>query len=262
MTLEPANKVFHVNSASTAWAPLVRVTHESYLLPMFGLEINPFLFLLNDLRTRYPKDWHEAANNREGRWLHDLRNVFVGDRWTVAKANVVLRDGPRTVTDIDFLAYDEENNEVALFQLKWQQLVGIDTRARRSAAKNLIAEGNRWIAAVDDWLGRHGVSELACRAGFDFKPNMHVEMFVLGRYETSFPGVAEKTESATWADWAHFLKVFVDNRRSSPSRLAQLLKTEAAKIQATYADESFAIPLGDIAIVFNPTAEPLNVVKL
>jgi hypothetical protein len=256
LTLEPANKAFHVNSGRTAWAPIVRATHEHCMLPMYGLEINPFLFLLNDLQARYPKDWYEAANRREGRWLRELKGVFIGDRWDAADRNVVLREGARTVTDVDFIAYDKESNEVVLFQLKWQQPTGVDTRARRSAAKNLVTEGNRWIVAVGDWLDRNGASELGRRAGLDFKPGVHVEMFVLARYDALFPGVAEKDESATWADWAHLLQVLSANRRSSPRQLAQLLKTEASRIQASYKDESFVMPLGDLTIALNPTMEP------
>lgn len=258
LTLEPENKAFHLDSGRTAWAPIVRATHDHYILPMFGLEINPFLFLLNDLQARYPKDWHEAANNREARWLRELKAVFTGGRWKMAERNVVLRDGKRTVTDIDFLAYDTEHNEVALFQLKWQQNVGVDTRARRSAAKNLVTEGNRWIAAVHDWLDRYGTGELARRSGVDLKPDVHVEMFVLARYESAFPGVAEKNEAATWADWAHLLKVLWDNRRCSPRQLAQFLRSEAANIQNSHKGESFFMPLGDLAIAVNPTAEPMQ----
>lgn len=242
LTLEPANKASHLNSARTAWSPIVRVTHEHYILPMFGMEINPFLFLLNDLRSRYPKDWHEAANNREARWLRELKAVLEGLRWKVTEKNLVLRDGSRTVTDVDFLAYDPETNEVALFQLKWQQIAGVDTRARRSAAKNLVSEGNRWISSVGAWLGCHGVRELGRRARFDFKPDVHVELFVLARYEASFPAIAEKDDKATWADWAHFLKVIWDNRRSSPKQLAQLLRTEANRIENSNGPESFIIP--------------------
>jgi hypothetical protein len=223
---------------------------------MYGLEINPFLFLLNDLQARYPKDWHEAANNREARWLRELKEVFISDRWQVANRTVVLRDGARTVTDIDFIAYDTESNEVVFFQLKWQQPVGVDTRARRSAAKNLVTESNRWIAAVRGWLGCNGIGELGRRAGLNFEPGVHVEMLVLARYDALFPGVAERDASATWADWAHLLKVFASNPRSSPRQLAQHLQTEANRIQASYGDESFMMPLGDLTIALNPTMEP------
>jgi hypothetical protein len=223
---------------------------------MFGLEINPFLFLLNDLKARYSRDWHQAANNREARWLRELKAVLAGYKWKIVDKNVVLRDGARTATDVDFLAYDEESNEAALFQLKWQQMAGVDTRARRSAAKNLVSESNRWITAVSDWLDRNGAKELGRRANLDFKTGAKVAFFVLARYEASFPAIAEKDETAAWADWAHFMKVVLDHGRKSPKQLAQLLKTEATKIENASRPESLFLPLGDLTIAVNPTSEP------
>lgn len=256
LTLEPANKAHHVRSGHPAWAPIVRVSHDHCMLPMYGLEINPFLFLLNDLEARYPKEWFQAANNREARWLGELKALFNGRRWQVAERPVILKDGARVVTDIDFLVHDSESGETALFQLKWQKPAGVDTRTRRSMAKNLITEGNRWIAAVTGWLDRNGMGELGRRAGIEFKPSTHVQMFVLARYEAMFPGVAQRSEAATWSDWAHFLRVMGDNRRASPRQLSHLLQAEASRIQAEYEDESTVMPLGDLSIILNPSHEP------
>ena len=256
LTLEPVNKIHHVDSGQPAWAPIVRVTHQHCLLPMYGLEINPFMFLLNDLEARYPKEWFQAANNREARWLRELRGMFGGRRWQVAERPVVLRDGGRVVTDIDFLVYDVDSNETGVFQLKWQKPVGADTRARRSAARNLVTEGNRWIGAVSNWLERNGVAELGRRAGIKFKAGAHVEFFVLARYEAMFPGVIERSAAATWSDWAHFLRVIAGNRRSSPRQLCRLIQEEAKRIQAKNEDESTLMPLGDLSILLNPEREP------
>jgi hypothetical protein len=66
----------------------------------------------------------------------------------------------------------------------------------------------------------------------------------------------EKDEAATWADWAHLLKVLWNNRRSSPRQIAHLLRADAASVQASHEGESFIMPLGDLAIALNPTTEP------
>jgi hypothetical protein len=256
LTLEPLNKATHVGSSRTAWAPVVRATYEHCLLPLYGLEINPFLFLLSDLQAKYPKDWFEAANNREKRWHAELKAIFRVRGWKTSEKNVALRDAERTATDIDFAVYDDISGQVMLVQLKWQQPVGVDTRARRSAAKNLIEEGNRWIAAVRGWLDRNGVDELSRRLGMKFKANPQVVILVLARYEALFPSLAKRDDSATWADWAHFLRVFSQSRPADPKQLVELLDQEAARIQASYSGESYAMPLGDLAIILNPISEP------
>jgi hypothetical protein len=81
-------------------------------------------------------------------------------------------------------------------------------------------------------------------------------MFVLARYEAMFPGVAQRSEAATWSDWAHFLRVMGDNRRASPRQLSRILQAEASRILAEYEDELTVMPLGDLSIVLNPSHEP------
>lgn len=160
------------------------------------------------------------------------------------------------MTDVDFLAYDEESNEAALFQLKWQQMAGVDTRARRSAARNLVSGANQWITAVNGWLERNGASELGRRASLGVKSDVKFAFFVLARYEASFPAIAQKDETAAWTDCAHFLKVMLDHGRKSPRQLAQLLKAEATKIEYASRPESLFLPLGNLTIAVNPTSEP------
>src|SRR5690606_20286439 len=123
-------------------------------------DINPFLFLLTDLRYRHEADWFRAANNRERRWIDELEGLFPRPRWRTHGRNLRLQEAGKVLTDIDFAAYDPSANQLGVFQLKWQQPVGMDNRARRSAGKNLLEEGNRWVSKVLSWLSKHGVIEL------------------------------------------------------------------------------------------------------
>ncbi len=157
LTLEPANRDQHAASSDVAWAPIIRSSSDYCILPLYGLETNPFLFLLKDLEAKYPGDWSKAANNREKRWLSDLKALFPAPRWEVRDRTLKLKEGDRTLTDIDFVSYDRRHNEIALFQLKWQQPVGTDERARRSKGKNFIAEGDRWVRAVSSSLDKYGL---------------------------------------------------------------------------------------------------------
>lgn len=256
LTLGPENLDVHTASGDTAWAPIVRSSEDYFLLPLYGLDTNPFLFLLTDLQARFPKEWFRAANNREKRWLCDLGHIFQGDRWEVNDRSLNLREGKKTVTDLDFIAYDKEHNELALFQLKWQHPVGIDNRARRSAGKNLLSQGNDWIERVTGWIERNSVDELAGRAGIAVKPDVKVQLFVIGRYNAYFTGFADRDARATWADWNHLMKARLDNPRASVSQLCATLRAEADEISASYTGDSYAVPIGDIALILNPVQEP------
>ena len=255
LTLDSSNRDIHTSSTDTAWAPVVRATHDNYILPLYGLEINPFLFLLTDLQAKFPKDWSSAANNRERRWFTDLRSLFPPERWQV-KENLKLRDGSKTVTDIDFMAYDSRFNELAVFQLKWQHPVGVDNRRRRSAARNLVSEADSWVAAVMDWIDQHGIDELVGRAGFSASPGLRVNLFVIARYNAFFSGYSSKDGKAVWADWNHLMKARCEKPEASVGELADTLKAQVAAIAASFPGESYAVPLFDVAITLNPTSEP------
>lgn len=258
LTLGPENLSLHTASDENVWAPIVRSSKEHFLLPLYGLDINPFLFLLADLKARFPKDWFRAANNRERRWLDEIKHLFPKERWVINDRNVKLREGKRTITDLDFVVYDTVHNELALFQLKWQHPVGSDNRSRRSAGKNLISQGNDWIDRVAKWISRNGIEELAKRVSVNIKPDAKVELFVIARYNAYFTGFSNRDARAVWADWNHLMKARLENPAASVSQLSATLDAEATKISSEYEDDSFAIPLGDIAVVFNPIQEPCS----
>lgn len=256
LTLEPANKHVHLATSDTAWAPLVRASTHNFILPLYGLEVNPFLFLLNDLRGRYPKDWFRLANLREDRWIREIAYLFPAPRWMVTSRSVKLRDGKDEVTDIDFAAYDTETGDLAVFQLKWQQPVSADSSARWSTGKNLTSTSNKWIEAVVRWLDKHGTHEMAARLGWNGSRISAVTMFVLGRYHAFFSGHEHRASGATWSDWHHFQKVRMEAPNSSPFELAELISSEIGRARTEERGESFAFPVGDVALLVNPSKVP------
>jgi hypothetical protein len=258
LTLRPENVAHHTSGGDIAWAPVVQASEKFLILPMYGLEINPFLFLLNELRRRYEKDWFRAANNREQRWIAELRKLFVPSRWHTNGRNLKLGDGKRVLTDIDFAVWDAVNNELGIFQLKWQQPIGLDNRARRSAGSNLMANGNRWTETVSAWLNAHSALDLAKRLGFRAQRAPAVRLFVIARYHAYFSGFGCHDGRAVWTDWSHFLKIRMEDPDISLSRLATLLESTIATERPSADDEKYMLPLPELAIVLNPKAVPAD----
>lgn len=151
LTLSPNNRSTHLPRGTPAWAPIVQTSANFCVLPCYGLDMNPFIFLATELRERYKSDWFEAANAREARWVTELLPLFPAPRWRCAHGVKIKRRG-KVVTDIDFVAYDSTSYTVALFQLKWQQPSVSDEKTRRNNAGNLVGESNKWVAAVSEWL--------------------------------------------------------------------------------------------------------------
>ena len=87
------NLELHAKGGQTVWAPIVQASAHALLLPVYGLDINPFLFLFTELRARHEKDWFRIANNRERRWIEEIERLFEGARWQTHRKNLRLRAG-------------------------------------------------------------------------------------------------------------------------------------------------------------------------
>lgn len=256
LTLSPENAPAHLAAEGTVWAPLVRTGQNAVVLPVYGLDINPFLFLLADLRSRHQRDWSRVANNREQRWIDELKPLFAPPRWSVRDRPLRLREGKLDKTDIDFAAYDAKTSELALFQLKWQQPVDVDDRARRSAGRNLLDESNTWIEEVSAWIDRHGLDELVARLGFKPLQTPDTKLIVLGRYHAHYTGFDLRDTRAHWSDWAHFRKARLEGPRRSVGATLDALGKDLARSRAGKRVESRMLPVGDLGVVLNPLAEP------
>lgn len=259
-TLSSDNLDVHTETGETSWAPIVQTSFNTLILPTFGIDINPFLFLLTDLRFRHERDWFRIANNREGRWLDELEEMFAQPRWQIHRKNLKLRHDGKILTDIDFATYEKSSNELALFQLKWQHPVGIDNRGRRSSGKNLLDESNRWISSLLFWIEQNGADELMSRLGFKGSKAPTIHLFVLGRYHVHLSGYDRRNKRATWSDWSHFKKAY-ETHSPLTINIQQLehgLDSVIEQSRKAKQGESMMFPLGELSVVLNPTSVPTD----
>lgn len=252
LTLSPANAKDHLDRGTPALAPAVRTSQQLVTLPMYGLELNPFLFLWTELRRRYGKDWFDAANRRESRWVAELRAQFPAPSWHCLNG-VKLKRGGKTVTDIDFVAHDARCSSVIFFQLKWQQPFVGDDRVRRNNASSLVDDSNRWIADVVGWMEAVGVDGLKERLSIKTDASLSVHLVVLGRYHAHFTTANGHDPRAVWCDWGNFLRQRTQQHSDSADEFMASLRKSVARAIAQVEPESFFIPLGDILILVNPT---------
>ncbi len=248
LTLSPFNKNIHTASGDTAWAPLVRSSNSHIILPVFGLEHWPFRFLLRDLKAKYERDWFAAANRREGRWQAELSDLFISPRWSVIPRGVDLKNDGRIATDVDFILVDQNQSTALLFQLKWQDPVGLDDRAKISASHNFERGGNKWIEATSRWLEKHGAEELGRRAGLNLDARTRIKLIVIGRYTGPIFSTNRLDERAAWTDWATFIQEISSGPIVSIDQLCQNLRRRQQHAAPTYLEESYDFPVGDLTI--------------
>jgi hypothetical protein len=252
LTLDPHTGSGHLERTDTAWAPVIRTSERFCVLPVFGLDINPFLYLVNDLRVRYPDDWFRLANTRERRWLAELETLFPTARWTTNARNLKLKRDGRAVTDIDFAVQDSSTGDLALFQLKWQQPTLSDPAVRRSNAANLLSQCNSWIEKVREWIRENGLPELTARLGFPKRNPQQVHLFVLARYGAHFTDHGGQRGEAVWSDWTHFRKVRQSKPHLSLPALATQVAKEIAMARSKVRLEQTMLPLPGLAVAVNP----------
>lgn len=255
-TLGPESKAMHLHRSDPAWPPIIDVGGDQFILPVYGLDVNPFLFLLADLKARYEKDWFKAVNARETRWLTELSSLFDGPRWRTNDRNLRLRKDGRDLTDIDFAVQDDRSGDIALFQLKWQQPVGMDNRIRRNVGSSFVGAANVWTEDVTTWLELNGSDDLRRRLNFE-RPAGEIQLFVLGRYHAFISGHEGRDERACWADWGGFCRERQARPRDDFAKLARRLKRVEAEARRNVRPQAFAFPIDDLTVVLNPSREPL-----
>lgn len=251
LTLSPANAKDHLDRGTQALAPAVRTSQQLVALPTYGLELNPFLFLWTELRRRYEKDWFEAANRREGRWVAELHAQFPAPHWHCLNG-VKLKRGGKTVTDIDFVAHDARCSSVILFQLKWQQPFVGDDRVRRNNASSLVDDSNKWIADVLGWIEAAGINGLKERLAIKTDTALSIHLVVLGRYHAHFTSANGHDPRAVWCDWGNFLRQRTQQPSDSAGEFVTSLGKSVERATAEVEPESLFIPLGDVLILVNP----------
>lgn len=251
LTLSPENSRDHLERGMPTFAPVVRTSQNLVVLPMYGLELNPFAFLWTELRRRYEKEWFDAANRREPRWVSQLRAQFSPSRWRCTDGVKIRRDG-KVVTDIDFVAHDTDCNSVILFQLKWQQPFINDDKLRRNNASNLIRDSNKWIADVADWIAAVGMPGVKERLSIRSDGDLSIHLVVLGRYYAHFTAADDHDARAVWCDWGNFLRQRTLNPNASAHELVGLLHESVEQATAQVEPDSFFFPLGDIMVLVNP----------
>jgi hypothetical protein len=238
------------------WPALIRASRHVYIHPLFGMDINPHLFLLANLRGDHRSDWDRHTDGREERWQAELVDMMKGSRYTDVCSGYKLRAGKRDLTDIDFAAYDPLNGDLMLIQLKWQHPFEGDDKVRRSMASNLANGGNKWIGVVIDWIETIDPEELLRRLGFTLGAKPRPYLFVLARYGAQFSGRRTHDTRAVWTSWPHFKKGWRRAGRNSARDLARFIRRDAVQVKRRSKGVAATFLLGGLTVLLNPSRVP------
>ncbi len=191
--------------------PLVQIARKSVAWSIAGTLAAPFEFLLTHLRTGYRAESDRAVNSREDRFRRELYHPFTGinpDRFAAVDRALAIREGGWLLTDVDALVFDRETGDLGLFQLKWQDSVGVSGVRLASGKRNFTFSTERWASQLSAWLRQRPLREAARALGLssaDCERVTHVQMFVIGRNFAHFSNAEPEDGSLAWATWPQFL---------------------------------------------------------
>ena len=215
VTLSKDNKDEHCSVPGNMLTPIFITIGDGQLLcPLWGSLSNPIIFLLRELRRKYPSEWDRAVNLREDLFRDDLNNLFLHERFYKSPKSIKIKEDGKLVTDIDAIIYDKETKTLGLFQLKWQDPFGNSLNERNSKKHNLLHTGNIWVEKLSKWLKMNSTYSIFQALGMktkDIPLDPTVRLFVLGRNFAHFSGDYQPDENAAWSLWPKFLQILSSN---------------------------------------------------
>lgn len=165
----------------------------------------PILFLHNELKKQYPKDYFRWINEREVTFRNQLYHLFDEDRFIKIDRNVEINsNGIRT--DIDGIIFDKQTKNLGLFQLKWQDKYSSDLKARKSRISNFYPKAKEWIEKMIKWEAAVSTKEILSSFLINDTQIQNIYLFVIGRYNTHFSN-QEIDERAAWGSWYHVVEL-------------------------------------------------------
>ncbi|MDR0332434.1 MAG: hypothetical protein LBI15_03130 [Dysgonamonadaceae bacterium] len=185
--------------------PFIKIGSRFVYRSIKGCLCAPILFLHNELKRQYPKDYFRWINEREVTFRNQLYHLFKSDRFIKIERNIELNSkGIRT--DIDAVIFDKQTKNLGFFQLKWQDKFSSDLKARKSKISNFYPKAKEWIEKIIKWQESIDKKEILSSLNINDTDIQNIYLFVIGRYNTHFSN-QEVDERAAWGSWYHMVEL-------------------------------------------------------
>lgn len=204
LILDSSNKSLYKTSNPYP-APFIKISQNQYIRSIAGVLDHPFIFMLENLHNKCPKDWDKNAMHRESLFKTQLYSLFEteGNNYICIKNNVKIIINGNIVTDIDATIIDKSSGDIAFFQLKWQDHTANSVRSLSSKAKNYKKTTIEWLNAINSWLNNCSIKELSDKLGIKEKyiNKDKIHIFVLGRRHGNYSDNTKYNDKCVWVQW-------------------------------------------------------------
>jgi hypothetical protein len=172
---------------------------------------NPFHSIREIQEWRNPDSIGKLAEKRE-EWLRTMiQGLFEGTRYIRVEGAIKVRIKGKIVTDIDAAVYDTVDDELALFQIKWQDFNTNDPKQLRSKASNFFRGMRKWSKTIKEWVEAIGIDDVVRAMRFE-RPHciQPIKVFLFGlSYSASRVDTLTKDErpsDVAIANWPQFVR--------------------------------------------------------
>jgi hypothetical protein len=190
--------------------PYTVISKTQIVFSVIGALSGIYTFLLSELKRKFSKDWNKNISHREAQFRKDIYKLFDNELFIKIDRNLPIQYNGKILTDIDACIIEKATNQIAFFQLKWQEQYGNNIGRRQSRMENFIAETNKWINDIIGWLNNIDNRKLASMLGLKEKQvNISkVKLFVIGKHSVYFSGNDKLDDRADWALWLQIERLF------------------------------------------------------
>jgi hypothetical protein len=237
LTVSPDNIDEHIKS-DREFSPLsIKIGNRFTLRSYKGCIYRPIIFLQNELKRRYPKDYFRWINERESVFREQLYHLFSGDRFIKIGRNIELNSN-NIRADLDTIIFDKKTKTLGIFQLKWQDKFSSNIKARKSRITNFYPKAHEWINKVINWINAIDTKELLSSLNVNESEVNNIYLFVLGRYNTHFSN-HDVDERAAWGSWYHVVELMYKIKTNFDDPVRELFvksKIDSPRNQIIYDD--------------------------
>ena len=206
---------------------LIEYSQTAWVTSVAAAQTGATQFLMNSLNHHFKADCDRNQQTREAHMQAELRHLLAEFQPKLAfRNNTKIRCAGRMTTDVDFVAVDDSDGTIILFQLKHQNPYGADIRQRSSKSARLVNEVSHWLDAIRSW--RDSEPE-ALNPTLGLRNNLKYErvyLVVVVKHHAHFISTLDLQRDAAYATWAQLFDVV--NRLKSqgePSTLRALAKS-------------------------------------
>lgn len=227
IVLNSENKIYH-SKVWSASPPFLEISDHQVIRSVCGSLDRPFEFMLDELHRQFPKEWDANTKLREQEFRNELYSYFNDEQYYKINRSIVIKENGKIMTDIDACIVDKNTGDIAIIQLKWQDLIYDCNKSSFSKGRNFNEKTSMWIQVLREWINNVSEKKIADSLGINMKyiRKEKIKLFVIGRFNGNYSGTEVPDKDVAWGQWYQIINIMMKlkDKDRGISTLYEILK--------------------------------------